>query len=87
MSTKYDTANKFSLPVALSVVAGPQFRGIWLPPIRNRTKPGNWPAIPLEHLRDHILGDDDLMWYCLEETGRAAIEKGDEPCPRGSRAS
>jgi hypothetical protein len=36
----------------------------------------NWPGIPLKHLRDHILGDDDLMWYCLEETGRAAIEKG-----------
>jgi hypothetical protein len=35
----------------------------------------NWPAIPLEHLRDHILGDDDL-----EKAGRAAIEKGDEPC-------
>ncbi len=39
----------------------------------------NWPGIPLKHLRDHILGDDDLMWYCLE-AGRAAIEKGDEAC-------
>ena len=43
----------------------------------NRIK---WPGIPLEHLRDHILGDDDLMWYCLEKAGRAAIEKGDEAC-------
>ena len=40
----------------------------------------NWPGIPLKHLRDHILGDDDLMWYCLEEAGRAAIDKGDEAC-------
>jgi hypothetical protein len=35
----------------------------------------NWSAIPLEHLRDHILGDDDLMWCCLEKAGRAAIEQ------------
>jgi hypothetical protein len=43
----------------------------------NRIK---WPGIPLEHLRDYVLGDDDLMWYCLEKAGRAAIEQGDEAC-------
>jgi hypothetical protein len=33
-----------------------------------------------EDLRKYILGDEDLMWYCLDMAAKQSIEKGDEAC-------